>query len=350
MKLPQIFKKLPSPKTFLSGGRTINYFNERPEDLNKFETIYKQGGLISQALDAYPLFILSNGYTLTGPPDKIVEISKWLYEIDIDQLMWQAIIDALIYGDGFQENVYTRKGDLKYVVPRNPKYFKIIYDEYGIIQSYVQKVDDKETSLRNEQITHLKLLSISGQPYGISLLSRAYDDIMRDTKTAESTAIAIERHGFPRYHIKTGSETEDYSEDAKKEIAKKFEELKADSEFVSGYDVKINQIDINGVGKIDVYNEWSLSRLLAAMGVPSQIIGTGESTTTYATASVEMEAFFKRISTYQIKVARVFNRLIDLKTRSIGEVMLTFNPVNPVMEAPVEPIEAPEEPIEEPEE
>lgn len=336
MKLSNILRKLPPPKTVLSGDKQISYFNNTQRDLQKYENIYRQGGLISQIIDAYPLFALSNGYKLNGPPEVTKEVEKWLYIINAEQLMWQSTVDSLVYGDSIQEIVWGNgvkaygkaKQTILYVVPRNPSYFKINYDNHGIIKSYTQTVDNKETTLNPEQVNHLQLLTLPDEPYGISLIGRSIDEVMRDTRTAESTAASIERHGYPRYHIKTGSDKKAiYSAEAKKALARDFEELKPDNEFITDHDVAILPIDVQGVSKVREYNELSLSRVLAAFGVPSGVIGTGENKTTYASATVEMKAFMIRVETHQKKIARCFNELIDFKTGIPGQVTLEFNPI-----------------------
>ena len=324
----KFFKQAVHPKTIITGGKKIDYFNTIDKDLQRCENIYRQGGLVSQAIDAYALFALSGGYELEGPPKKLKETQAWLDKIDIAQLMWQSIIDAYVYGDSIQENVYGMGGKLLYLVPRNPKYFSIDVDKWGMIEGYTQRANNKETVLKPNQVTNLSLISLSGESTGQSLIQRAMDEIMRDTRTAESTAKSIERHGFPRFHIKAGNEDNHYEDDAKRAIAREFEELKADNEFISDPDIEILPIDVAGVGKIKDYNEWSLSRLLGAVGVPSEIIGTGQSTTTYATASVEMVSFYNRVATIQKKVERCYNAMIDIKTGNAGQVVLKLNQIN----------------------
>lgn len=329
IKSLRFLKQVVHPLTAIAGKKKgKGFFNSVDRNLQKYENIYRKGGLISQAVDAYPLFGLSSGYELEGAPEKVEEIENWFHKINIDELMWQAWVDALVYGDAIQENVMSRGKDVLYVVPRNPKYFTINLDKYGMVIGYTQQVDGKETVLAPHKVSNLALITVSGDGYGISLIQRAYDDIMRDTKTAESTAVAIERHGYPRFHIKAGTEDNNYNDEAKKQIGKEFEELKADNEFVTDPDVEILSIDTGGVGKIASYNEWSLGRLLGALGVPSEVIGTGQNVSTYATASVEMVSFILRVETQQKKVARCFNELIDLKLKEYGAVKIVFNPIN----------------------
>ena len=333
MKLPAFLSRKVHPQTVVSGGRQgISRFSKQPRDLGQYENIYRQGGLVSTAIDAYPLFGLNPGYTLSGAPIHVKKIEAWFKEINFEQIVWQAYVDSLVYGDSIQENVFSRGGDILYVVPRNPLYFTIDYDKYGIIKSYTQTVDNKDTILKPEQVTHLQLLSISGETYGQSLIARAFNDIDRDTVTAESTAEAIERHGHPKWHIKVGSEGNIYSDEEKRAVASEFEELKADHEIISNYNVEILALDTNGVANVMEYNEWSLSRLLASMGVPSGVIGTGENKTTMASATVEMKSFILRVETFQKKVARCYNGLIDLKLKKPGLVTLEFNLIDDISE------------------
>ena len=336
MKISKIIQslgnKLPNPKTVVATDKKKQAFFVNPQrDLAKYEKIYRQGGLVSQAVDAYAQFVLSPGYIFTGDEKVAKMIEDWAQDIDLDSLIWLGVVDALVYGDAIQENVFNKvHTDVMYVVPRNPSYFNINFNKWGIITSFTQRVDDNEISLRPEQATHLQLIPLSGENYGLSLLARAYDDIMRDTRTAESTAIAIERHGYPRYHIKAGNLElgTEYQDEDKREIGRQFVELKADNEFVTNPDVEIIPIDVQGVAKVSSYNEWSLSRLLGAMGVPSEVIGTGQSTTTYATAGVEIVSFINKIKTMQRRVARSYNRLIDIKTGVPGIVKLEFNKID----------------------
>lgn len=323
----KFLKQAVNPKTILAGKKKFLYFNNVNKDLQKYENIYRKGGLISQAIDAYPLFGLSPGYTLEGAPKDVKDVQAWFDKIDFELLAWQAWVDSLVYGDSIQEMVYSKKGELLYLVPRNPKYFTIDVDEWGMIESYTQRADNKATKLKPEKVSNLSLISLSGESYGQSLIGRSEDDIMRDTMTAESTAIAIRRHGFPRYHIKAGDLTSgsEYSDEDKKEIAREFEELKADNEFISDPDIEIIPIDVQGIAKVATYNEWSMSRLLGALGVPSEVIGTGQSTTTYATASVEMVSFLKKVETHQRMIARCYNKVIDVRTGMPGSVILAFN-------------------------
>ena len=319
-----------SPKTVVGSEKNeITYFSERTRDLNKFNTIYENGGLISQCIDVYSLFTLSAGYELEGPSRAKKDIEQWLYDININEMVDIAMTDSLVFGDGFQEMVYSRSGELLYLQPRDSRNFTILTDKYGRVTGYKYKVNDEETILKPEQISHTRLIPTSNK-YSVSLIFRSIDDILRDTKIMESTATSILRHGSPRFHIKVGEKGEDVPPEQMKVIAREFEELEADQEIVTVADVEMVTLDQNGVENVAEYSTFSTDRLLASMGVPAEVVGISQNTTVFGSdISVEMSAWLLKIRTYQEKVERVINRIIDFKTGNTGQVKLKFNTIIP---------------------
>ena len=326
------------PKTVIqSGGKTKQFFGKKersPEDLKKYRQIYEQGGLVSTALDLYPLFVLANGYRLEG--DTSGEYQAWLNSINFDMILWQAVSDAVVCGDAFQENVGTRgNGDIVTIAPRNPVDFEIEYDERGVIKGYKQITDEftgAAIKLKPEQITHLVLFPISGSVYGLSLVKRAYDDIMRDTKTAEASAEAISRHGFKKYQIAIGQPGELVDQTVIDKVSKEFEDIATKNEFTTSADINIKELDEGGLEKIEEYNHISLMRLASGLGIPIELLGLREGTTDN-TAVARQAAFFKKTQTYQRIIAQCYNtNVLDRKTGNPGSVKIVFNDVDPTDE------------------
>lgn len=330
------------PKTFIaSGGKQKDFFGEKKrtrEEMLKFKAIYEQGGLVSTALDLYPLFVLANGYRLEG--DKSGEYRQWLDSINFDSIVWQGVSDAINYGDGFQENVGTRGNgeDVVNIVPRSPIDFEINYDERGIIKNYTQ-IKDENTGegikLKPEQITHIVLLPQSDSLYGMSMIKRAYDDIIRDTRTAEASAEAITRHGFKKYHIKIGQEGEIIDQTVIDKVSKAFETIAVKNEYTTSADVDIKELDEGGLEKIEDYNNISLMRVAASLGIPEELIGIRRGSTDN-TAVARQASFFKKIQTYQHIVAQCYNvNVLDRKTGTPGQVKLIFSDCDPSDEVAV---------------
>lgn len=324
------------PKTWVQGGgKKKDFFGDKkrdPELLKKYKNIMEQGGLVSTGLELYPLFILANGYKCVG--DKNGEIQEWLDSINFTSILWQGITDAIWAGDAFQENVGTRGngGDIITLAPRDPIDFNIDFSEQGVVESYTQIKDANTgagTKLKKDMITHLVLIPQSGTPYGISMVKRAYDDIMRDVKVAAASSEAIYRHGFKKYHIQVGTTGEIIDESVMTEISNKFQDIETKNEWVTCRDVDITNVDENGLEQIDKYNDISLSRVCAAIGIPEELLGLRKGSTD-ATAVSRIKAFYKKIQTFQKFIAQCYNtNVIDRKTGKPGSVKVVFNDPDP---------------------
>ena len=326
----------PKPKTYIESGSTKReFFSERArakELLKKYEIIYNQGGIITEAINAYPMFTTANGWQLEGPDNLVKKVADSFDKMDFDAILWDGITDALVYGDAFQEIIPNRAGGVSSIIPRLASSFEIQHDDHGKLRGYTQTVttNRKETKikLKPEQIVHLQFWKLGGSMYGHSLIHRAYDEIIRDTKTAEATATAIYRHGFKKYHIRVGQEGEIVPQEVLKDVDKEFQDLESKNDFVTPYDMEIKNIDEGGLQKIDLYNDISLMRLATALGVPEEILGMRRGSTD-ATAVTRVDTFFKKISAIQKRVARCYSLNIIDKIVPPGAVKLTFNEVNP---------------------
>jgi hypothetical protein len=310
-------------------------YEKHKKDLAEYETIYMQGGMVSAAINCYPLYILTNGYTFEGKERLIPLVEETCERIDLDSCIYQGVLDALIFGDGYQEITPSAIGEVGGLYPRPARTFGTIYDEYGVITGYRQTISDRlytklEINFSPQEIVHIVLDKVGGSPTGISLIARAYDDIMRDTKTAESIAAFIERHGFPKYHILIGDEDDsDIPKDDLLQIGNQFKDLRTDNEFVTNKKVEIKNIDSTH-GEVKIYNDWSIQRLCSAIMVPEEMLGLGRGSTE-ATANVRLQAFYDSIGTYQKRIERIYNtQLIDKITKTPGSVKIKFNDVSPV--------------------
>jgi hypothetical protein len=330
------------PKTRIkSGGTKQSFFTQRQRNaelLSKYETIYNQGGIVSEALDSYAMFCLSKGWRLEGDEAQVAKVEAFIDNIDFDAVLWQMITDCNVYGDAFAEKVYTRDGRLVDLVPRLASSFTIIHDEYGVITGYEQNITDEfgqefKVSLSPNQICHLQFNRLGGSVYGNSLIARAYDDIIRDTKVAESSAIAIQRHGYKKYHIRVGTEGEDVPQEVIDRVDREFQQLETKNDFVTTHDVEIMNVDQGGLEHIDTYSDVFIMRLCVSLGVPEELMGLRRGSTD-ATATKRIDVFFRKISTIQQKIARCFElSIFDEIIGSHGAVELIFNDVSPSDEA-----------------
>jgi len=306
-----------------------------PALLQKYQTIYDQGGLIAEAIDLYPLYMLGTGYRLEGDQQAAARVQEVFDSIGIEDLWWDQIVDAAVSGDGFAENIPGRGRLADTIVALQsipPETMRIDADEYGTVLGYRQAMHDLDRGILFEprQITHFRLFRRTGRLYGISLVARALDEILRDIKTSEATAAAVERHGFPKYHIaidETGEANVSDADMAK--VEKEFETIEKNNEFVTRGPVKINPLDVGGIQNLQVYSDVSLQRVCSALGVPEELLGLRRGTTD-ATAVSRIDAFYKKIGTLQTRLAATYTKnVVDRITGRPGVVWIKFNDVSP---------------------
>jgi len=321
------------PHTFIaSGGAARLLFSEQPrtrELLKKWQSIYLTGGLYANAIDVYAHAVFANGYRLEGPEHLVQEVEDNFAIFDFDTIGMQGIIQSLVFGDSVQEVVHTRKatGIPAGIVLRDSSTFDIDTDDFGVIRAFRQVIPDRPVvTLEPSRVVHLQLIP-SCDVYGISLIGRAYDDIMRDAKTAEASSAAIERHGFKKWHIKVGQPGEIIDDSVIKSVANEFEDIETDNEFTTTADVNIMPLDSGGLEKIEDYNNISLMRVAASLGVPEEMLGIRRGSTD-ATAVSRMEMFLNtRISAIQRTVARTYTLSYIDQIVAPGAVKLVFSDV-----------------------
>ncbi|MCJ7629595.1 MAG: phage portal protein [Longimicrobiales bacterium] len=323
------------PKTY--PGKTLGtapqYFQKRDPKLLEYRRIYEQGGPVSEAVDCYPLMMLSNGYRVEGPRQKDAE--QFMDDIDFETIAWKLIVDAVVVKVGLAEIIPGRAAEgEKAKVPiakldhRFPETFEEIRDDFGTLEGYKQRIGPdfgvkKEVDVKPENMFRLDL--------GLPLIERAYDDIMRDAAIISGTAKSIERHGFPRYHITVGEAGETIPKEIINDIGNQFEGLKPSTEMVTAAGVNITNIDNQGVQNAKMYNDWSMQRVCSAMGTPEELLGLGRGV---LTGEIRFQGFYNKIGTLQKRFARQFNtEILDRWAGKVDQAWLVFNDVSPVDES-----------------
>jgi len=336
-RIIRLFQAPPAakPKTYPGKvlGTKVNYFGKRDPKQAEYRRIYEQGGPISEAVDCYPLMMFTNGYRIEG--DRAKEGEQLLDDLDFENIGWKLIVDALVVKIGLAEmqaGLDSTKYPIAKLDHRYPETFEEIKDDYGTLLGYKQTIGSdayvkRTVDVKPEAIFRLDL--------GLPLIERAYDDIMRDTAIASGTAKSIERHGFPRYHITIGQTGETIAQTDIDTIATQFEKLKPQHEMATAADVKIENIDNQGVQNAKLYSDWSIQRVTAALGVPEELLGLGRGV---LTGEIRIEAFYDKIGTLQKRFARQWNTQIFDKWAvatggKSGVTKLVFNDVSPIDEA-----------------
>jgi len=311
-------------------GQGYKKFQKRqrnPELLKKYGTIYEQGGMVSEALDSYPLYVLSNGWSIRTENETLgSDVENWLNSWGFEESVHRMVVDAIVYEYAFQEVIPTRGGKPWGLKPCPSWTFEIEKDEYGRVVKYVQYKDGGLLS-RSQVLQPDEMVVFNW----LWLLHRAYDDVMRDAKCIDGISESILRHGFPKYHIKVGQPGEKPGTTALTTISSQFQKLRPNMEFATPRDVDIINVDAGGVPNAMMYNNITVQRVCSALGVPEEILGLGRGSTE-ATANVRLQAFYDKISALQKALSRAYQPIIDKYVGREGVAVLHFNDVSPVDE------------------
>lgn len=308
----------------MSGYGAVKYFEEDPvrdrERVLKYQKIYATGGIVTACIDTKVEHMFANcinGVELKSEsPGAADIIYDFIEKFDFVGVSQQLCKNSFVEGDGIAE-IVNNKGKAPHdLISRDPYFFIADYDNAGVFMGYRQKKKDGSTGelIPPEKIWHMKLSPVVDSIFGRSLIGTAYDEIMRDAKTAEGIARGVERHGTPKYDIVVKTDGVAIDDDADFDnIAAEFKNINAKHEFIHYDDIELSMLDTSPI-QAEEYSNQSLDRLCAAIRVPQELVGLGRGSTE-ATAKVRMKSFERDIKAKQAIFNANVNRQLFAKVQ-----------------------------------
>lgn len=326
-----------NPKTVISagGGKGLTGIGGSKRDertLKSYWNYYNGEGVIFSAVNTIAWNTVMVGYHLmSDSPEAKKLIQTKFDEMDIDGVLLDTVIYAIIFGDSYIEKVRS-KGNKKalsneyeeYIDPvvlrlkdifsdgtKNRKYkelytaylnridqlktlqkkpsgyvsalkivdpltMQINIDEYGREESYQQKIGGRvlKTKLTTDDIIHLRFFPNPSSPYGVSIIEPSKGSINRMVDVDQSLHQAIVRHGLPKFHVKVGTETEPIPPKAVfDKIKSDLEDISAKNEFITPAAISINTIDERGVPGVDAYANTFQRKTIVGLMCPEESLG-----------------------------------------------------------------------------
>lgn len=338
---PEVQKQINPQSYAETGGQKDTFFGTKQKDrakLNDLIRIYECGGMISEAIDLYPLFMFSKGYTFEGDKSSIKTCTDFMDGFDFQIAFNLAITSPLVCRDGYQEILEGRGKTKVGLLYRNPVNWVANYDQAGIVSGYTQTINtgvifNKEKTFEPNAIFHTQMIPSLREGAGTSLIDRAIDEIKRDAMIAQGTANAIERHGTPKWWARVGISGKPVASSILDAICRKLEDLNSKNDIATQYDTDIRPLDTGGVGNIQAYQEFSLVRLTGAMGIPGELLGFRQGSSDN-TAVSRIGAFLQKCDTFNQRFARSLNvQVFDQVTGKSGAAKIKFNSVMPSQQA-----------------
>ena len=310
-KDPEEVKLKPKGYSARVNDRVEKYFATVPRNANELTknwNIYATTEVPFAAITSLS-YNIANNWKIRSDDDALREqVEKFCYDTDFHSVLVESVRDCLVFGDAFVEKVYDKSGVLAELRVRDPRTFQKKIDEKGDVISYYQTFGENEPiELKPNEVVHYQLFTKPDSPYGLALIDPSKDTILRKTISDEGIAAAMDRHGYPKYHIvlkaPPGFETELPSSTEIDNIASDFKNINAKNEIVTTELIEIRPLDVKGIENIQDYFNYFQSSLTCGMLVPQEVLGLG-SGSTEATAKVRRLMFEKMVKGFQNKIAR----------------------------------------------
>lgn len=331
------------PRTLVRTGTSSSLASlfsakERTEqNLKKYWDIYRSEITVFASINITAWNTCMSGWSLVGQDKELIKkVRDFCDKVDLDSILLESTINALVFGDAFVEIIYNKKGEITNLKSIDPKTMWIETDKYGRVKHYYQKISGKRLpNIDPKYIMHIRFFPQPDSPYGISLIEPSYDTIKRKMTTDAAIANAIKRHGFRKWKIiidtKDGKEIP--SEDVLNDLKSEFTDIDEKTEFILPDIIDIEPIDESGVQRIEEYYSYFQAMLVVGLLCPQEVLGLG-SNSTEATARVRQILYERMVKSFQNKLARAVElNIFDRITGIPGSVKMRFKGTTEVDEA-----------------
>jgi len=349
------------PKTVIASGKALTGGDsggqERSERLlNAYWEYYSGEGTIFASINTIAWNTVMVGYNFISEDPQAKKLVERKFDLmDMDGVLLDNVIYALVFGDSFMEKVRAKgkdpamenlakpkkpKGHIAQLKSVDPITMVINTDEFGNEVDYQQKIGGKlmETILKPEDIVHFKFFPHPASPYGISLIQPNRATIDRKIATDVSIFNAIQRH-TPKYLVQVGDKDginippTSVFEAIKKEL----EDINSKNEFIVPGVINMTTIDERGVPGVAEYFDTFQRQMIVGLLCPEESLGMGTGSTE-ATAKVKEIMFERFIKAIQHKLAiklriEVINDILVANGFDPDIVMMRFNSVTDADEA-----------------
>ncbi len=362
MGLLDIFKagfkrRVSSPPSMVSIDGYISQGREYPTSVSgeqivqfyeTFKKIYDNSPEVQMVISVLISDILGDGFELQYIGDQRTSgewVKKKMYEhlerIGFLNVLESMLTDMFVYGAGYLEYRQIPLERLISEVPyeikagdvgRKPfntfglfnisaKDMRIVYDEFGRIKGYVQRINGKEIRFKPEEVVFFPYKRISGMVYPESPLYVLATDLNLLYHSKQYLIRFFENDGTPEgvWIVRTeGFKTEEALERSAKELKLQLEALRKPENKRKSI-VAMGEIEYKPLNKYDKDMEFKelirhqISLVCGVYGVPVVRLGFFDKSLSERAMEVLMESYYKRIDMLQKKIEDILNKAIFSK-------------------------------------
>lgn len=223
----EIEEEIPESAAYLQGWEKTDAETGKATRVNykTLESLYTRESWVRAAIDVVVRASTTSGHRLVAK-DKRVDMAeledkesvkelKQLFEHPnsentIEEIIARIITDLHIYGDSYLEKVKDKKENkVKALFNIYAPSMRVLVDEHGLVQGYVQKTDGFGSSqpafFEADEIVHFKLNNPGNEVYGLSPLESLFVPIESDLYAQAYNRDFFKNNATPRLHVDMGN-------------------------------------------------------------------------------------------------------------------------------------------------
>ena len=300
---------------------------DHPFSFQQMENIYKTFGYAHGAVDKFIDFIIGGGFFVKtedknkGGEAALEVIRTWMRDVNFDTILRSWTKEALNKGTGFCELGGKKTETVKGVKILDANWMYIKRNKYGVVEKINQLKFDKRnaSTIKGDDFTPfepfemavLRFNIVGDEPYGMGVLYPNVITINKFLQTYGDMHLISSRKANSPTHVKIGS-LEHQIFPGEGEVAAfgaNMEVMTNKREYVTGPEVSMNVIDYGDVGdKLTGVIETDKNLLFAGFQVPMVLMGEGS--IPEGLAKVQMDAFERRVKSFQEEIEKVVEQQI----------------------------------------
>ncbi|MEK6883598.1 MAG: hypothetical protein AABY22_28475, partial [Nanoarchaeota archaeon] len=293
---------------------------EHPFDFRLAQGLYKGFPLIFGAIDKIVDFAVGPGFYIKSKDPRAEKIiNDFILEVEFDSILRGWMKEALNCGNSFMEigGGKNKVPEGLKILPVNEMFVK--RDKFGEVLEYSQVKNKitKNVPFNSFEIAHLKYNVVGSEAYGMGIVYPCLDVTNKLLKAQHDMQMLLERKANNPFFLLVESDVKGImpSQRDLDDLRDRITSLKNNQEWVLGPNINPMMLDFGNISdKFQTPFKHYEDLIFFALQVPEVLMGRGSIPEGLAT--VQMEAFQRRIQSIQAETEKVieqkiFKRVLD---------------------------------------
>lgn len=302
-----------TPKGKVESSKSMwkkDYGEEHPFSMELVERAYKQVPIIHSAINKTVDQLTNSDYIVKSDNPQIETAAKdFLKRNKFDILLKNVAKDMMIFGNAYIENV----GNFDKLRCLSPKFMFVKRDDYGTVEGFTQILSQNTTTdpikFEKSEIIHFRYNVIGDNAYGYSIIAPILQTVEHKLNMEKIMVKLMERKANAPYWAKLGNEQQPATDADITNFSNDLQFLNERTEFVTSHNVEMNVLDVaSKLPKFDEINNHIENQIVYGTEVPLVLLGQGS--IPEGLASVQLEAFERRITSIRLQIETVIEENI----------------------------------------